>query len=242
MQLNRLIPILTIINDDLVKTTNFKNPSYVGDPLNAIRIFNDKFVDELILLDITSNYKVGPNYNLIADAASECFMPLTYGGKISNVKQAEKLFKIGVEKISINTLLHENPIIVKELVREFGSSSIVGSIDYINLNSQQYTFHKNKKIESRHLIDFIRTCNDFDLGEILLTCVNKEGTLNGPDFNSLKTINNELDIPLIYNGGISSNNDIKELMSFKISAIAASSFFVYYGPHRAVLIHYPTNI
>ena len=231
----RVIPILTVIEEDLVKTTNFKNPAYVGDPLNAVRIFNDKYVDELVLLDIGTNDKI--NYQLIKEVAGECFMPLTYGGGINSVSDAEKIFKLGVEKISVNRLVFKDLGTIKELIKEFGSSSLVLSVDIIKKAESYFAFDK----VNNNLIDidqFNNSIRELEFGEILVTSVDMEGSLSGPDYQLAQFFSSS-DVPVIYNGGISSKEDIITMSKYDVSGVAAGAFFVYYGPYRAVLIHYP---
>ena len=173
----------------------------ISDPINEIKIFNE-FVDELILIDIGNESKT-PNINFICDIASECFMPLTYGGKITSISQAEKIFNSGVEKISLNTLTYRNIDLVKNLVNIFGSSSIVGSIDYKIIDGKLLTYNKNSKIEFE-LDDHINKLIDCGVGEILLTSVQLDGTLMGYDKFLIEEISDKFDIPIVYNGGINS--------------------------------------
>lgn len=231
----RLIPILTIINGELVKTMRFQNPSYVGDPLNAVRIFNEKLVDELILLDIGNDRLL--NKTLIEEVAGECFMPLTYGGKIRTLHDAESIFALGVEKISINGLLFENPTLINELINEFGSSSIVLSLDFKKKGNEYYVLNKKKNT----YIDFksLKTrIFDLEVGELLITSIEREGTLTQPDYELVKIFENHK-LPIVYNGGVSKIEQIQSLSKLGLSGIASGAYLVYYGPHRAVLIHYP---
>ena len=238
----RVIPVLLLSGGDLVKTVRFKNASYVGDPLNAIRIFNEKEVDELIVVDIAaSRQRREPNYELIADLASECFIPLTYGGGISCLDHARKLFSSGIEKICIQSSALMNLPFVTELATCFGSQSIVVSIDIkraifgkprVFLSSLQESM---KKSWLSVLSDVVAA----GAGEILLNAVDKDGTLSHPDFDLIKQASASIDIPLIALGGISSLRDIQLAIKAGASAVAAGSFFVYHGPHRAVLITYP---
>ena len=239
---NRVIPVLLLKNSGLVKTQKFKDPKYVGDPINAIRIFNEKEVDELMVLDIAaSKEKRDPNYKLIEQFAGECFMPIAYGGGIRNIEQAQRLFACGVEKICLQTAVLENPRFVTELSEKFGSQSIVVSVD-IKRNwfghVEVYNFLKKKSM-SINLFELIKQLVAAGAGEILLNTVDKDGTLSGPDLESIKKVSSVIDIPLIAVGGISSLNDIKTAVDSGASGVAAGAFFVYYGPHRAVLITYP---
>ncbi len=235
----RLIPILTIIDEDLVKTKNFNKPKYVGDPLNAVRIFNDKFVDEIIVLDIGEKNQ-SPNFKFIFEVAAECFMPLTYGGKIKSIEHANSLFELGVEKISLNSLLYSDTEMVKNLVNEFGSSSIVASIDYkLDKNGRAYAFNRNFKNFNYELKYMVNKVQSYGVGELLLTSINCEGLMNGYDNDIIDEINNIIEIPLVYNGGISNDLDIIDISKKQISGVGVGSYFVFFGPHEAVLIHYP---
>ncbi len=238
----RIIPILQLNDDELIKSTKFKNHQYVGDPINAVRIFNEIKVDEIILLDIfKSKNNSELNYKVIKDIADECRMPFTYGGGIKNLKQVEKLFLIGVEKISINTAALEDEQIIKSLSKVYGSQSIVISID---INEDFFGTKKiynsvNKKYLKINIIDQIQKYIDLGAGEILINNVSKEGTLKGFDFSILELLNKRLNIPLIVNGGINSYDEINRILGNEnIDAVGVGAFFIYYGPHRAVLISY----
>lgn len=238
----RLIPALLLLNGGLVKTQRFKNPSYVGDPINAIRIFNDKEVDELMVLDINAS-KLGrePDYELIDQIAGECFMPLTYGGGIKTVSQAQRIFASGVEKICVQTAAMSNLQFVRDLADSFGSQSVMVSVDIKrNWLAHPRVFLAAKGSQSS--ADWLRLILDLveaGAGEVLLNAVDKDGTLSGPDLDLISQASNMLEVPLIALGGISSLSDIKSAVCAGASAVAAGAFFVYYGPHRAVLISYP---
>ena len=240
--MNRLIPVLLLKNGGLVKTTKFKDPKYVGDPINAIKIFNEKQVDEIMVLDITAS-KEGrePNYSLIEQFAGECFMPLAYGGGIRSVEQAKRLFASGVEKICIQTAALENPYLITELAERFGSQSIMVSIDIKKnwLGSPQVYSTCREKIIGTNWINLLQQCIDAGAGEVLLNAVDKDGTLSGPDLDLIQKASKAVQVPLIAVGGISSLEDIKAAINVGASGVAAGAFFVYYGPHRAVLITYP---
>lgn len=241
----RIIPILLIKNDQMVKSVEYKNLSYVGDPINIIKIFNEKEADEIIVLDIEkSTNDKELNYDLIRKFASECYMPLTYGGGIKNIKQAEKLFSLGIEKLVINSNNYKNINLIDEISEKFGSQSIVSSIDinrdFFN-NLYLYDWLNKKKI-NLGINDHIRNCIDHGSGEILLNFVFNEGTLCGFKTDILNFINFEIPIPLIINGGINSVENIKKCIDCKkIDAIGVGSFFIYHGPHRAVLISYTSG-
>lgn len=240
----RVIPSLLLKDNGLVKTLKFRQPKYIGDPINAIRIFNEKEVDELLVLDIdASKIKKEPNYKLIEEFASECFMPLAYGGGVSRCEQAAKIFKLGVEKIVIQSAAITDPSIITELSSEFGSQSIVVSIDLkMNIFGKLFLYDaKRKKSISKKWIEFASMAQNAGAGEVLLNVVDKDGTLSGPNLEPVKMISSHLSIPVIGQGGVSSCEDIKSLFSVGASAVAIGAFCVFSGPHRAVLITYPTR-
>jgi len=238
----RIIPILQLNDDELVKSIKYKNHKYVGDPINAVRIFNEIQVDEIILLDVFQSKKsLDLNYEIIKDIADECRMPFTYGGGIKNLDQVEKLFSLGVEKISINTSALENHEFIKTLSKVFGSQSIVVSLDIKKDffgKRKLYNWKKNKML-SEDIVDQIKKYTEYGAGEILINDVSNEGTLSGFDFSMLEVIEKKINVPIIVNGGINSYEQInKILQNDNIDAVGVGAFFIYYGPHRAVLISY----
>lgn len=239
---NRVIPALLLKNGGLVKTTRFKDPKYVGDPINAIRIFNEKQVDELMVLDITaSRERREPNYALIEQFAGECFMPLAYGGGIRSIEQAQRLFASGVEKICLQSAALENLDLVTQLSDRFGSQSVMVSIDIKRnwLGNLKHYNTKAMKTTNMNWLELLKSFVDAGAGEVLLNAVHKDGTLMGPDLDLIQTASKVIEVPLISVGGISSLEEIREAIKAGASGVAAGAFFVYYGPHRAVLITYP---
>ena len=239
---HRVIPSLLLKNGGLVKTLKFANPKYVGDPINAIRVFNTKEVDELMVIDIeASKLNREPNYALIEQFAGECFMPLSYGGGIRTIDQASKIFKLGVEKISVQTAALSDLSFIKKLSKRFGSQSIVVSVDIKRDwlgKPLLYSAAEGRKINYDWL-SFIKEAITAGAGEILLNAIDKDGTLNGPDLKLIESVSKEINTPLIAIGGISSLMDIKAATDAGASAVAAGSFFIFHGPHKAVLITYP---
>jgi imidazole glycerol-phosphate synthase subunit HisF len=239
----RIIPVLLIHKGGLYKTKKFKKPKYVGDPINAIKIFNEKEVDELILLDIdASKENKEPNYKLIEDIASECFMPLCYGGGVKNLEQIKKIFSFGVEKISLNNILFEDDTLVKKAVEIYGSQSIVASVDINKTIFGKHAIYnyKTKKHTTLSYCNFINKLEKIGIGEILINCVYNDGMQTGYDLELLKIIANEVAIPVIALGGASSLEDFKKvIVDTEVSALAAGSMFVFHGKHQAVLIKYP---
>ena len=239
---HRVIPCLLLRNGGLVKTVKFADAKYVGDPINAIRIFNDKEVDELMVLDITaSKEKKEPNYALIEQFASECFMPLSYGGGIKSMEQAQRLFNSGIEKICLQTSVLEDLSLVKNLSDKWGSSSILVSIDVKRnwmAHAKLYSAATGKTLDKKWT-DFMLDAVKAGAGEIVLNAVDKDGTMKGMDTELIKEAAKILSVPLVAVGGAGSLADIKAAVDAGANAVSAGAFFVFQGPHRAVLITYP---
>jgi cyclase len=226
----------------LVKTLKFADAKYVGDPINAIRIFNDKEVDELMVLDITaSKDKKEPNYSLIEQFASECFMPLTYGGGIKTMGQAQRLFNSGIEKICLQTAVLDDLSLVNSLSDKWGSSSILVSID-VKRNwmgqPKLYSAAMGKTLDKKWT-DYMLEVVKAGAGEIVLNAVDKDGTMKGMDTELIKEAAKILSVPLVAVGGVGNLADIKAAVDAGANAVSAGAFFVFQGPHRAVLITYP---
>ncbi len=239
---HRVVPCLLLKDNGLVKTLKFNKPKYIGDPINAIRIFNDKEVDELMVLDINASHcSREPNFELIEQFASECFMPLCYGGGIHTVEQVQRLFRIGVEKVCLQTAALEDLTLIKKIASQFGSQSVVVSID---LKKNIFGINKLysssiKKIIDLDLLGFLSQAVEAGAGEVLLNSVDRDGMMQGMDLDMIRKVSHSLDVPLIAIGGVGCLNDIKQAVEAGASAVAVGSFFVFYGPHRAVLITYP---
>jgi cyclase len=239
---HRVIPCLLLQNGGLVKTQKFANPKYVGDPINAIRIFNDKEVDELVVLDISaSKEKREPNYELIEQLASECFMPLCYGGGIRTIEQARTLFGLGLEKIAVQSAALEDLKLLTKISEQFGSQSVVVSVDVKKnwLGKHSLFMSASGKITSRSWQDYLMEAVEAGAGEIMLNAVDRDGLMQGMDIELIKVASANVPVPLIAIGGAGCLADIKAAVEAGASAVAAGAFFVYQGPHRAVLITYP---
>lgn len=239
---HRVIPCLLLRNGGLVKTMKFANPKYVGDPINAIRIFNDKEVDELIVLDINaSKDRTEPNYTLIEQFAGECFMPLCYGGGIRTVEQAMRLYSIGVEKICLQTALLEDMSLVTKISERVGSQSVLVSVDIKRnwLGNYQLYSSSRGKILSINWLDFLNQAINAGAGEVVLNAVARDGMMQGMDIELIHEASTAISVPLIAIGGAGSLTDIKAAIDAGASAVSAGAFFVFQGPHRAVLITYP---
>ena len=241
----RIIPILLLKDRGLVKTVNFKNPTYIGDPINALKIFNDKESDELVLLDIdATRYDKKINFDFIRDIVSEAFMPIGYGGGIRTLYDVQQLFTLGVEKVILNTLLIQDKPLIKELVRNYGSQSIVASIDY-----RSGLFYKNRPhvkggsvAVKTELIGYLKEVEDLGVGEIVLQSIDREGTMTGYDLDMITKASKAVSLPLVASGGAGCLADVKKAIEAGASAAAAGSIFVYNGPHKAVLISYSNKI
>jgi len=238
----RVIPVLLLQNNRLVKTIRFKNPVYIGEPINAVRIFNDKEVDELILLDITAtNDNREPNYKRIEEIVSEAFMPIGYGGGINKIEQIEKLFKLGIEKIILNTAAQVNPDLIKQASQIFGNQSIVVAIDIKKDfwgKTRIYTHSGNKK-QGVDLYSFLRIAEEAGAGEIFINSIDRDGTMNGYDIELIKKVSSNVDVPVVASGGAGKIKDFSLAIKAGASAVAAGAMFVFQGVHRAVLISYP---
>ena len=238
----RVIPILLVNNSGLYKSIKFKSLQYVGDPINTVKIFNDKEVDEICILDISATpNKKGPNFGLIDGVASEAFMPLTYGGGITSLEQVDLIFRKGVEKVVINSTFSVNPKLVSEIANKYGSQSIVVSIDY-----RQNIFRKNLvytncgKFKTKFTpVDYAKMAQDYGAGEILLNSIERDGMYSGYDIDTLISVTNNVTIPVIVCGGASDVSDFSDAIKSGASAVSAGSMFVFQRPHQAVLISYP---
>ena len=238
----RVIPTLLLKDDGLVKTTKFKKPKYVGDPINAVKIFNDKEVDELIFLDITATpQNRGPNFNLIKDIANEAFMPFGYGGGITKIEEIEELFFLGVEKIILNTSAYLNPNLITEAANIFGNQSIVVAIDVKrNLFGREYIYiYCGKKKIKVDPVEYAKKVELLGAGEIFLNSIDRDGTMLGYDLSLIQSITEAVEIPVIASGGAGSIDDFADAVKIGAGAVAAGAMFVFNGTHRAVLISYP---
>ena len=240
----RLIPCLLLDGVKLVKTIRFARPAYVGDPINTLKIFNEKEVDELIVLDISvSKTGAKPNFELIAKIASECFMPMCYGGGIRSVDDAQRLINGGVEKIALNSAAIDKPELIAEVARRFGSSSVVVAIDVRKawLRGPRVWHSGRKRSSGMQAVAWARRAVEQGAGELLLNAVDRDGTLKGYDLDLIREVTTAVSVPVIACGGASDLANCRAaIVDAGASAAAAGALFVYKGPHRAVLINYPT--
>jgi imidazole glycerol-phosphate synthase subunit HisF len=238
----RVIPCLSLLNGGLVKTRKFKSPVYVGDPINAVRIFNDKEVDEIAFLDIgATSAGMEPNYELLADIASEAFMPFSYGGGITSVEQIKRLYAIGVEKVVINSAAGSNPALISEAAKLAGNSGVVASIDVRRNWLGQYSVYTNS---GRHKlkedpVDYAKMAEELGAGEILLNSIENDGMMQGYDLDIIKRVSEAVGVPIVALGGAGDLSHFAEAVDHGASAVGAGSMFVFHGKHRAVLITYP---
>lgn len=243
MALKRIIPCLLLRDKGLVKTIKFKDSTYIGDPINAVKIFNEKEVDELVFLDIdATNDKKEPPYDLIHDIATECFMPFCYGGGVQNVDQIRRLIASGAEKVAINSAAFYNPQFISEAANIFGSSTIVVSIDYKkNLFGKTFVYvNGGKKNTKKDPFTYAMEMEKLGAGELFLNAIERDGEMNGYDIEMIRKITDAVSIPVIACGGAGELNDFREVFQKgQASAAAAGSLFVFQGKKRGVLISYP---
>lgn len=245
MLMKRIIPCLLLKKLGLVKTVKFKNPKYVGDPINAVKIFNEKEVDELIILDITATVEnTRPQFELLSRITKEAFIPFAYGGGVRSLGDLEKLFSLGVEKVSINSYSVENPEFIKRASDYVGSQSIIVSIDVKkNLFGKYEVYtHGGKRPANLEPVKFAMQMEKMGAGEILINSINRDGTMVGYDIELIKSVANAVSVPVIACGGAGRIEDFSKVVTeCNVSAMAAGSIFVFHGKHRAVLINYPTQ-
>jgi cyclase len=242
MLIPRVIPSLLLAGNRLVKTERFRHPVYVGDPINAIRIFNEKEVDELVLLDIEATRGGrGPNFKLLAEIASECFMPLAYGGGLGNVDQMHQVLALGVEKVILNSIAAEQPAVVRAAAGRIGSSSVVVSVDVKRRLLGGYRVYAagGTRDTGADPVAYATRMQELGAGELLLTAVDRDGTNAGFDLDLIRRVTAAVDIPVVACGGASDLRDFRLACEAGASAVAAGSLFVFRRPHRAVLITFP---
>lgn len=238
----RVIPCLLISGNGLVKTKKFKDPVYVGDPVNAVRIFSDKEADEIVILDIDASREGRePNFELIAEMAGEAFMPVAYGGGIKNIEQIRRLIRSGVEKVVINTLATESTDTIKAAADIFGSQAVVGAVDVRRKLLGSYAVvAKGATVETRlNLQQHIEKMVHAGIGELFINDVDRDGTMGGYDLKLVKAVS-QSPVPVVVCGGAGNIEHLREAVhTGGASAVAAGSMFVFHGKHRAVLISYP---
>lgn len=238
----RVVPCLLLRGEGLVKTIRFGDEKYVGDPINAIRIFNEKQVDEMILLDTRASVDgCEPRFDMVRNVASECFMPLCYGGGITRVQQMERLFWSGVEKVSINAAAVEDPELIREASRAFGAQSIVVAMDVkkTRLGGRKVHVARGTKNTGLDPVEHARRMEEAGAGELLLHSVDRDGTREGYDLDLVHSVSEAVSIPVIASGGAGNLDHFRDAVLAGAAAVSAGSLFVFHGKHRAVLITYP---
>lgn len=238
----RVIPILLMKNGGLYKGVKFKNHKYVGDPINTVKIFNDKEVDELVIFDIEAFRLNKPiNFELLENIASEAFMPIAYGGGIKSLEDAQKLFSLGIEKVVLNTSAIENFDLVKKLVESYGSQSVVFCLDVKKTffgKYEAFSYSGSKKVKISP-IELAKKMQDLGVGELIINSIDNDGVMKGYDLVIIKEIATQLSIPVIACGGAGNLEDFKKVKEVGAHGCAAGSMFVYHQKHKAVLISYP---
>ena len=242
----RIIPCLLVKNRGLVKTVKFSSPKYVGDPINAVKIFNEKEVDELAVFDIdatTDNRE--PDYRMIENLAAECRMPLCYGGGVKTVKHAERTLSLGVEKVAISSAASDEPVLVTKIAEHIGAQSVVVVLDVKKRlfgDKFEVWIRNGKKNSGRCPIEFSKELEDLGAGEIVINSIDNDGIMKGYDFSLVDKIRESISIPVTVLGGAGSLKDIEQLINrYGIVGAAAGSLFVFKGIYRAVLISYPSR-
>lgn len=241
----RLIPCLLLKGQGLVKTRAFRDPVYIGDPINAVRIFNEKEADELAILDIDATPRgQPPNFELIAEIAGEAFMPVTYGGGVRSIADVRRLIRSGIEKVAINFSATTDMTLIREAADIFGAQAIVGAVDVKKtlLGGYKATTKSGTHVLGKKLLEHIRDLQHAGVGELFVNHVDRDGTMQGFDINLFRQIVSAAHVPVVACGGAGSLADVSDLVTGAgVSAVAAGSLFVFYGKHRAVLITYPTG-
>lgn len=240
----RIIPVLLIDDRDLVKTVRFADPTYLGDPVNAVKIFNIKGVDELSVLDISATRRgAEPDFAFLEDIASEAFMPLSYGGGVRTVEQVGRLFRMGYEKVVLNTALAENPELVTEVASLYGSQSVVASIDAKLVDGAcRCAVRDGGELLDVSPVEMARRAEKLGAGEIFLNSIDRDGTMSGYDTALIREVSDAVDVPVIACGGAKGVADLKDAIdNGHAHAAAGGSMFVYYGRLKAVLIQAPTE-
>ncbi len=240
----RIIPVLLLQKGGLVKSVRFKNNKYVGDPINAVKIFNEKEIDEIVVLDIdATREKRPPAMKKIKEIAGEAFIPLAYGGGITTIEEVKELFYVGVEKVVINHAAISNPRLITEAASLVGSQSIVASIDVKkNLFGKYKVFVRNGTENTGHdPVEFAKKMEETGAGELFLCSIDRDGTYEGYDLDLIRKVSEAVNIPVVACGGAGNIDDFAKAVRHGASAVAAGSMFVFQRPHNAVLISYPSQ-
>lgn len=241
----RIIPTILIQNGGLVKTVNFKNPKYIGDPVNTVKIFNEKEVDELSVYDIDATVKgVEPDYELLKKLASQSRMPICYGGGIKTPDQAERIFNLGIEKIALSSVAFSQPEIAEEIADRVGSQSTVLVLDVKKklLGGYEIFTHNGRKSTGKNPSEWIRKARSLKFGEVVINSIDNDGKMSGYDLGLLEKAREQTSLPITVLGGAGTYEDLQTLVQkYQIIGAAAGSLFVFKGKYKAVLITYPNT-
>ena len=239
----RVIPVLLLKDESLVKTIQFGKYGYIGDPINTCRIFNELEVDELCFLDISaSQEKKEPDYKILQEISNECFMPLSYGGGIDSFEKAEKVFKIGFEKIILNSASFTHPEVIAEIARVYGSQAVVIAVDVRkNFWGKYEVFGVSGTVNhKKNPIEWVKEVENLGAGEILLTSIDREGTWKGFDVELVRKITDTTSLPVVAHGGAGSIQHIEDVVKGgNASAVALGSMVVYQKQGLGVLVNFP---
>jgi cyclase len=243
---SRIVPCLLVRNKGLVKTVQFKDSKYVGDPINAVKIFNEKEVDELIVLDIdATKERRSPNFKMIKDLAVECRMPLCYGGGIKTIDQAKEIIRLGAEKIALSSIIFENRDMIREIADAVGVQSVIAVLDVKKkglFGKYQVYINNGTKSTGMDPITVAKELENLGVGEVVINSIDNDGMMKGYDLKLIELIREAINLPLTVLGGAGKLDDIKELIKkYKIIGADAGSLFVFKGKYKAVLINYPTE-
>lgn len=235
----RIIPTLLLKQRAICKGIRFSHHTYVGDPINTVKLFNDLNADELLILNIDSNNEIkSPDYQFLQSMLKHTFIPVTYGGGINKFDHAQKLFSIGVDRIVLHAVLFSNASLISEIASVYGNQSVVACI---NVKNDGYVWLNPSHKKSIAVLDWAKMLEQEGVGEIVVQSIDREGTYFGLDEKLIDQLSHQLQIPLIISGGASSFQDIEKARRFGASGVSVGSMFMYKRPHRAVLIQYPDS-
>lgn len=241
----RVIPCLQLLNESLVKTQKFKKYNYIGDPINTCKIFNELEVDEMIILDIRASLEHrNPNYDILKQLSAECFMPLAYGGGLYEFEQVKKILSMGFEKVILNSVIFDNPALIEKIVSVYGSQSVIASVDIKKNFFSKYKVYSvsGKKRKNVDVFDWIKRLQDYGVGEIMITDIDREGTWRGYNYDLISQVTQNCKVPVIAHGGAGSKNDIEKVINESGAyAAAIGNMCVFQGKDLGVLINYQHN-
>lgn len=237
----RVIVALTMQDGRLVRTRRFEKPSYVGDPINAVKLFNDKGADELVLLEIGDKPFDAARVEFLQTIASEAFMPISYGGGVRTLEQVRAVIRCGFEKVVLNTALHRTPELAAQAASEFGAQAVVACIEVASslFGGATVRTECGRRATKLKPVEWAKRCEQLGCGELILTSIDRDGSMQGYDLDLVRSVAAAVSIPVIALGGAGTVDHLRAAIGDGASAVAAGSMFVYYGPRRAVLINYP---